>query len=513
MALYALTITIANVSLPQMQGALSATQDQIALVVTFNIVATAVATPMTGWLTARYGQRRVLLSCVAFFTLATLFCGLSNSLEMLVFFRVIQGLCGAPLAPLSQAIVLASYPQSKHGTATSIFGMGVVLGPLIAPTIGGYLSEEYSWRWVFFMIVPVGMAPLLGCWAFVAEGVRGARIRLDWTGFIALSVAIACFQLMLDRGERNSWLESTEIVLEISLAALCFYIFVVHTFTADKPFLNPRLFLDRNFVLGMTLTLVFGLLNFTPMTLLPGLLQNLRGYPDSIIGLLLGARGAGTLLGFCILFFGNKYDPRIWLISGFALQGISGWMMAQFDINVTTWDVAWASVIQGLGTGFLWVPLTLVTFNTLPQRLFPEGSSIFHLLRNIGSSVHISISVALVLHSAKINYGHLAEAVSPYAKAWQFPSVAGAWNMESLANLAHISGEVQRQGLMIGYINAFYFYTLTALAALPLIMMVRMKKAEPPPLPAPKPAARPAAKPAREPAGADLQPVESSQNR
>ena len=288
MALYALTITIANVSLPQMQGALSATQDQIALVVTFNIVATAVATPMTGWLTARYGQRRVLLSCVAFFTLATLFCGLSNSLEMLVFFRVIQGLCGAPLAPLSQAIVLASYPQSKHGTATSIFGMGVVLGPLIAPTIGGYLSEEYSWRWVFFMIVPVGMASLLGCWAFVAEGVRGARIRLDWTGFIALSVAIACFQLMLDRGERNSWLESTEIVLEISLAALCFYIFVVHTFTADKPFLNPRLFLDRNFVLGMTLTLVFGLLNFTPMTLLPGLLQNLRGYPDSIIGHLAG---------------------------------------------------------------------------------------------------------------------------------------------------------------------------------------------------------------------------------
>ncbi len=486
-ALYALTVTIANVSLPQMQGALSATQDQIALVVTFNIVATAVATPMTGWLTARFGQRRVLLTCVAFFTLVTLMCGLSGSLEMLVFFRVLQGLCGAPLAPLSQSIVLESYPQHKHGTATSIFGMGVVLGPLIAPTIGGYLSEEYSWRWVFFMIVPIGAASLLGCWAFVAEGARAARIRLDWTGFIALSIAIACFQLMLDRGERNSWLESTEIVLEICLAALCFYIFLVHTFTSEKPFLNPHLFLDRNFVLGMALTLVFGLLNFTPMTLLPGLLQNLRGYPDSIIGLLLGARGAGTLLGFSILFFGNRYDPRIWLISGFALQGFSGWMMAQFDINVTTSDVAWAGFIQGLGTGFLWVPLTLVTFNTLPQRLFPEGSSIFHLLRNIGSSVHISISVALVLHSAKINYSHLAEAVTPYAKAWQIPSAAGAWSMGSIQNMAHISGEVQRQGLMIGYVNAFYFYMLTALAALPLIMMVRMKKAAPAkPVPPPK---------------------------
>jgi DHA2 family multidrug resistance protein len=245
--------------------------------------------------------------------------------------------------------------------------------------------------------------------------------------------------------------------------------------------------------------LVFGLLNFTPMTLLPGLLQNLRGYPDSIIGLLLGARGAGTLLGFSILFFGNRYDPRIWLVCGFSLQGMAGWMMAQFDINLTTSDVAWAGFVQGLGTGFLWVPLTLVTFNTLSRELFPEGSSMFHLLRNIGSSVHISISVALVLHSAKINYGHLAEAVTPYAKAWQIPSVAGAWSMGSIQNLAHVSSEVQRQGLMIGYINAFYFYTLTALAALPLIMMVRMKKA----------GNLPAAKPPRQ----TLRTVKSIQNR
>jgi DHA2 family multidrug resistance protein len=478
-ALYALTITIANVSLPQMQGALSATQDQIALVITFNIVATAVATPMTGWLVARFGQRRLMLFCVASFTVATFLCGMAQSLESLVFFRVLQGLSGAPLAPLSQSIVLASYPQEKHGTVTSIFGMGVVIGPLIAPTVGGYLSEEYSWRWIFFMIVPFGVASFLGCWAVVSEGVRTQRIRLDWTGFIALSVAVACFQLLLDRGERNSWLESPEIVLEICAAALCFYIFVVHTFTADKPFLNPQLFTNRNFVLGMSLTLIFGLLNFTPMTLLPGLLQNLRGYPDGIIGLLLGVRGLGTLLGFMVLYFGNKYDPRIWLVIGFTMQGFAGWMMTQFDINVTTWDVAYTSFLQGLGTGFLWVPLTLVTFNTLPQRLFPEGFSIFHLLRNIGSSAHISISVALVLHSAKVNYGHLAESVTPYAKAWQVPTNAGAWDLSSVQTLARISGEVQRQGLMIGYINAFYFYTLTAVAALPLILLVRMKKKPP----------------------------------
>ncbi|MDP6565144.1 MAG: DHA2 family efflux MFS transporter permease subunit [Alphaproteobacteria bacterium] len=478
-ALYALTITIANVSLPQMQGSLSATQDQIAWVVTFNIVATAVATPMTGWATARFGQRPLLLGCVALFTLSSLLCGLAGSLETLVLFRICQGVFGAPLAPLSQAIVLATYPQRMHGTVTAVFGMGVVIGPIIAPTLGGYLSEEYGWRWVFYMIVPFGIGSLLGCWAFVTDAGRAARVRLDWTGFVALSIAIACLQLLLDRGERNSWFESTEIILEACAALVCLYIFLVHTFTTDRPFLNPRLFLDRNFILGIMLTLVFGLLNFTPMTLLPPLLQNLRGYPDTIIGLLLAARGAGTLLGFFFLFFGNKYDPRIWLVLGFSLQGIAGWQMAQFDINLTTWDVASAGFVQGLGVGFLWVPLTLVTFNTLSQDLFPEGSSIFHLLRNIGSSIHISISVALVLRSAKINYGHLAESLTPFEKSLQMPWVVGAWNTASAPGLAALSGEVQRQGLMIGYINAFYFYALTALAALPLILLVRMKKPEP----------------------------------
>ncbi len=474
-ALYALTVTIANVSLPQMQGALAATQDQIALVVTFNIVATAVATPLTGWLNARFGQRRVILFCVAAFTLATLMCGFSGSLEMLVIFRVAQGAFGAPLAPLSQSIILAVYPQSKHGVVTSIFGMGVVLGPIFAPTLGGYLSEEYGWQWVFYMVVPFGLASLLGCWIYVFEGVRAARLHFDWTGFVALAIAIACLQLFLARGAHNDWLESTEIVLEICAAALGLYLFIAHTFTTDRPFLNPQLFTDRNFVLGVTLTFIFGMVSFTPMTLLPTLLQNLRGYPDGLIGLLLGARGVGSLLGFGVLFFGNRLDPRIWLILGMGLQALSGWQMAQFDINLTTWDVGVASFLQGLGTGFLWVPLTLVTFNTLPQKLFPEGASIFHLLRNMGSSIHISLSIALVLYSAKINYAYLTEAVTPYSRTWPIQSITGAWGLGSEQQLALLGAEIQRQALMIGYINAFYYFMFTALAALPLILLVRMK--------------------------------------
>ena len=472
-ALYAMSVTIANVSLPQMQGSLSATQDQIAWIVTFNIVATAVATPLTGWLTGRFGQRQLLLSAVVLFTLFSLLCGLANSLPELVFYRIGQGAAGAPLAPLCQAIVLSAYPQRQHGTATAVFGMGVVIGPILAPTIGGYLSEEYSWRWVFYMIVPCGLLSLVGCWSVVPEGLKQGRTRFDWTGFLALGLAVAALQLMLDRGERNDWFESTEIVLEAVIALAGFYIFFVHSFTADKPFLNPRLGLDRNFVIGILLTLIFGMLNFTPLTLLPPLLKTLQGYPDSVIGILLATRGAGTLLGFFVLLLGSKYDPRIWLVLGFSLQGIAGWYMAQFDIYVTFFDVAWTSFLQGLGVGFLWVPLTLVTFMTLPRELFPEGSSVFHLLRNVGSSIHISISIALVIRTAKVNYGHLVEDVTQFDKG--LPWVVGQWTTESLAGIAAVSGEMQRQGLMIGYVNAFYMYAFTAFAVLPLIVLVRRR--------------------------------------
>ena len=475
-ALYAMAVTIANVALPQMQGAMAATTDQIAWVVTFNIVATAVATPMTGWLAARFGQRRVMVYGVLGFTVATFFCGIANNLPELVAYRIVQGLCGAPLVPLSQAIVLDVYPKRLHGMATSFFGIGVVLGPIFAPSLGGYLSEIYSWRWVFFVVVPFGIMSFIGVWVFVREGSKQAGGNLDWSGFLALSIAIASFQLMLDRGERQDWFESTEILFEAAIAATAFYIFVVHSLTAKAPFLNPRLMLDRNFSIGLLLTLIFGMLNFTPMVLLPSMLKGLQGYPDSVIGLLLAVRGAGTLLGFIIMLFGNRLDPRIWLVIGFSLQAIAGWGMAQFDINATTWDVIWTSVLQGLGVGLLWVPLTLITFATLEARYLAEGTAVFHLLRNIGSSIHISISIALVIRSTQVNYSDLSEFVSPFNEALKYPWARGLWSMENTAGLAALSTEIQRQSTMIGYINAFYFYAATAAFVLPLVFLVRWRR-------------------------------------
>ncbi len=474
--LYAMTVTIANVALPQMQGSLSATQDQIAWVVTFNIVATAIATPMTGWLTARFGRRRLMTYCIIGFSVASLLCGMANSVDELVIYRIAQGACGAPLVPLSQAIVVDTFPREQIGTATAIWGVGVILGPIIAPTLGGYLSETYNWRWVFFMILPVAAVALLLVLAFISDKRAGQRERLDWTGFLALAVTIAALQLMLDRGERNDWFESTETIIEAGLVIAGLYVFITHSLTAEKPFLPPSILRDRNFVIGICIALLFGMLNFTPLVLFPALLQNLRGYPDSIIGLLQAARGLGTFTGFLVMvFLANRIDPRVPLTLGFACQAVAGWYMAQFDINMTTWDVAWTSCLQGLGVGLIWVPLSVITFGSLDPKYVSDGTAMFHLLRNIGSSIHISISITLIIRMGKTNYADMTQYLSPYNENLNLPWVAGGWNLDSDAAIAAMSKELMRQATMIGYIDAFYLFTVTAAVAVPLVLLAKRK--------------------------------------
>jgi DHA2 family multidrug resistance protein len=476
--LYAMSVTIANVALPQIKGALSATTDQIALIVTFNIIATAVATPMTGWLTARFGRRNVMIWSVAGFTLASFLCGTATSLEQLVVYRFMQGACGAPLVPLSQAIVIDSFPREKVGSAQAIYGMGVVLGPILAPTIGGYLSEAYSWRWVFFMIVPCGLASLIGVMAFIKRRQSRPTSHLDWTGFIALALAIAAFQFMLDRGQRLDWFDNWQIVVCCWVAILGFYIFVSHSLTADRPFLNPQLLTKRNYTLGLCIAFVFGLLNFTPITLLPALLQTLRDYPDSIVGLILGIRGTGTLLGFTFMFLrGSKIDPRITMFAGFCLQGISGWYMAQFNINLTMYDVLWTTWLQGLGVGLIWVPLSIVTFSQLDETETAEGSAVFHLMRNFGSSVFISISIAIMIRTGTTSYSELSENATPLNQGLAFQdSLFTIWSLDNTQTLAALSGEIGRQAVMIGYLNAFYAFAITAFAICPFLFLAKLKK-------------------------------------
>jgi len=469
--LYAMTVTIANVSLPAIQGTLSATPDQIAWVVTSNLVATAVATPLAAWLVVRMGRRRLMNACVLAFGLASLGCGLSGSLEELVLWRTVQGAVGAPLIPASQAIVLDSYPRERHGAVLAIYGMGSVLGPIIGPTLGGWLAESYNWRWLFYMIVPFAVVSLAGTLAVIRDREVAEGKPFDWIGFLSLSVALAASQLMLDRGEIADWFESPEIIAWAAIALIGLYAFVVRSLSTRHPFLDLQLFRDRNFVIGLVLVFVFGMLNFTPMTMLPPLMQNVGSYPDSVVGLVIGSRGLGTLGAFAFMIVGSRIAPRPMIVAGFVLQAWAGWQLAQLDVQPTVEAVFGPMLLQGFGVGLLWVPITMVTFNTLDPRHLPDASAVYHMVRNFGSAVHISLTVTLTLRMARTAYGELTERVTPF-HAQVLP---GPWSTEHLAGIASLARELHRQSMMIAYLDGFVFFTATALVVLPLVGLIRLR--------------------------------------
>lgn len=474
--LYALTVTIVNVALPQLQGALSATPDQIAWVVTLNVVATAVVTPMTGWLVGRLGNRPLLLWAISGFAVSTLLCATATSLEGLLIYRIAQGAFGAPIVPLSQSILLVNFTGRDRAMAQGFFGMTVVVGPAIGPALGGYFAEAHDWRWVFYLIVPLCVLAFLLVVAFIRPADKEKSPGLDWTGFLTLSFAIICLQLMVDRGERFDWFDSREIVFYAFGAALGLYLFIVHTMTSDAPFLNPQIFRDRNFAVGLVLVFVYGMLNFTPITLLPPMLHDLKGYPDSLIGLLLAMRGLGMVIGFFTAGRLGWLDPRITFFVGMVLNGVSGLLMAAFNVNVSPDAVAIAGVIQGIGSGLMWVPLVIMSFATLEDRLMAESSSIFHLLRNFGTSIFISLSFMVVVRTARVSYSELAENVSTYKESLRFPGTTGAWDIDTAAGLSRIGEEMDRQAHMIGYDNAFVMYAVVCFASLPLLLLVRVKR-------------------------------------
>jgi len=477
--LYAMAITVANVVLPQMRGALSATPDQVAWVVTFNLVATAVVTPISGWLSNRFGRRNVMLFCALGFSFSSVLCGLANSLEALVFYRVLQGAFGAPLVPVSQAIILDTFPKNQHALATALWGVGVVFGPIIGPTLGGAIAEEYSWRWVFFMIVPFGLITTGAIWMFIRRRPnRPKGPSLDWVGFLALAAALAAFQFMFDRGQRNDWFNSSETIVECTVGFLALYVFLVHISTAERPFISPRLFLDRNYSIGLILAFIFGMLNFTPLVLLPSILQDLRGYPDSMIGVLLAIRGAGNLVSFLLVIRLAQWNVHVTLTLGFLCQAVSGWAISQYDINLTYFGVAWTGVLQGVGIGLTWVPLTLIMFSTVKPAYLDDATAVFHMLRNFASSLFISISVAVVIQSTFINSVELGIPLSEFSKVLSMPWAIGIFDVSSTQGMAAATGEIERQAAMIGYINAFRLFTIISLIPIPLIWLARMPKQE-----------------------------------
>jgi DHA2 family multidrug resistance protein len=466
-----LDTTIANVALPRIQGSLSATQDQMAWVLTSYIVAAAIMTPLSGWLAGQVGRKRVFVYSVAGFTLASMLCGLAQSLPQMVLARLMQGLCGAALVPLSQAVLLDINPPARHARAMAVWVMGVTLGPIIGPALGGWLTEDYNWRWVFYINVPFGVLALLGILSFLPEAPT-AKSRFDFFGFTSLSLAIASLQIMLDRGQLMDWFSSTEIRIEGTLAAVALYLFVIHMLTTTRQrFISPALFKDRNFLTGNIFIFIVGMVLFATLALLPPLLQDLLNYPVVTTGLVTAPRGIGTLVAmFIVGRIMGKVDTR-WIIgTGFALTAASSWQMSGFDLQMGASSVVWSGLMQGFGTGFVYVPLAAATFATLAPTLRNEGTALFSLTRNLGSSIGISVVNTLLTRNTQIMHAALGEHVNPYSAVMrgQFPD-----GLANLRTMAGLNATVTEQATMIAYNNDFKLMMILSLAAIPLVLLLR----------------------------------------
>ena len=472
--IYSIDWTIAAVALPHMQGTFSATQDQISWVLTSYIVASAVMLPATGWLAGRLGRRRLFLVAVGGFTIFSLFCGLADSLPAEVLLRIGQGACGAFLIPLSQAIMLDAYPPEEHGRAMAFWGMGVVLGPVIGPSLGGWLTEALNWRWVFFINLPVGTLALLGGLAFLPRTPPEPDPRpLDGFGFVTLALGVGAMQMMLDRGERLDWFESREIVIEGVVMVAGLYFFVVHSLTSQAPLVDLGLLRDRNYTLGMLLVFLYGVLTLAPMVLMPPFLQDLQDYPMATIGLLLSPRGLGLFMAMMILArLGPTVDRRLQIAAGFLLLAGSSWWMAQWNLEVAAAEVFWTGLMQGLGAGSIIGPLGVLTFATLAPAHRTEGASMWNLVRSIGSSIGIAAALAILVRTAGISRGVLVEHVSPFNEIMRQGPLPGGGSIADPSSLAALEIEIGRQALMIGYVDVFYLCTLTSLLALPLVLML-----------------------------------------
>jgi MFS transporter, DHA2 family, multidrug resistance protein len=470
--LQSLDNTIANVALPRMQGSLSATQDQMTWVLTSYIVAAAIMTPLTGWLADRFGRKPLFLVSIIGFTLASALCGLAQSLDQIVLYRVLQGLCGAALVPMSQAVLFDVYPPEQHGRAMALWGVGVVLAPTLGPLIGGWLTDNYSWRWVFYINVPFGILAVLGVLSYFPDTTH-ARKSFDFFGFAVLSIAVGALQVFLDRGPIKDWFGSSEIQLEAAIAALAFYLFVVHTLTTPRPFIRFALYKDRNFLSGNVLIFVIGVVLFAVLALLPPLLQGLMGYSVFQSGLATAPRGVGTLIAMLLVGrIVGRIDVRLIIGTGLMLAALSLWQMSHFSMLMDMSPVVWTGVIQGLGIGIAYVPMAALTFATLPAVMRNEGTALFNLIRNLGSSVGISTVQGLLVRNTQVVHASLSQHVTP----WSFATHAHGPYAGAQA-VAALNREVTAQGSMIAYLDDFHFMLILTLAAMLTLLMVRKSAA------------------------------------
>jgi len=469
----ALDTTIANVALPYMQGSLSASQDQISWVLTSYIVAAAVMTAPTGWLADRFGRKKLFLFCVGGFTVASLLCALAQNIEQIVAFRLMQGMCGAALVPLSQSVMLDAYPIEQRGQAMGIWGVGVMLGPIMGPTLGGWLTENYSWHWVFLVNLPVGIVTVFGLLAFMDETKRHEHLRFDWFGFLALAAGIGSMQLMLDRGEQLGWFGSPEIVAELIISIVGFYYFFAHSFTTSEPFVRFTIFRDRNFLIGCFFMLIMGLMLFSSMALSAPFIQNVLNYPIESAGWLLASRGVGTLIGMLMIGRLLRMIEARWLILvGLILTAQTMYQMTGFTDNTSGRTIVMCGLLQGLGMGLVFIPLSTVAFLTLAPRYRTDGTSMLTLVRNVASSAGISVVIANLTNMTTTFHAHLAEHITPFNDALQNVDVQRYMDLATDQGRALADQMITLQAVIMAYANDFMLLTAVCVLSIPFVFAI-----------------------------------------
>jgi DHA2 family multidrug resistance protein len=464
--------TIANVALPHMQGSVSASREQITWVLTSYIVAAAIATPFSGWLASRFGRRRLLLISIVGFTGVSGLCGIAQNLDELILFRLLQGVFGAALVPMSQATLLDIYPTEEHGRAMSIFGLAAIVGPVMGPLLGGYLTENLSWRWCFYINLPIGLFSFIGLYALMPENRAVNPARLDFTGFGFLALALGAFQLMLDRGTVQDWFSSTEICVEAAMAVVGLYLFVVHITTTENPFVSLAVFKDRNFVICGVVGFFLGVLIYSPMSLLPQMLDSMFDYPIMQIGLLMAPRGIGTLFAMLVVQrIIGKVDMRVMVIAGLVFSAASLFLMSGLSLQADGKPIIISGILQGIGSSIIFVPLSTMAFATLPARYRNEGAALSTLTRNFGAAVGIAATQAFTIRSEAAVQSRLVEGLRPDNPIVAF-RMPGA-DLFSAQTAARLQGEVLRQATMVSYIDAFWVLFILGLASSVLLFFIR----------------------------------------
>jgi len=465
--------TIVTVALPQIQGSLSASPEQVIWVLTSYIVATAISTPLSGWLAGRFGIKRVILVAIAGFTVTSMLCGISVSLPQMVAFRVLQGLFGAAFIPLSQAVLLNINPPERHAQALSVWAAGVMTAPIAGPLLGGYLTEAFSWRWCFYINLPAGALAFLGVAAFMPREKVATFRPFDFLGFGALALSVGALQMMLDRGSGRGWFSSPEIWAYALAAGASFWVFVVHSLTAEHPFFDPALTRDRNLVTACFFNFTLGVLLMSSMGILPNMLQGLMGYPPMLAGVTNAPRGAGTLVAILIAGrISGRVDPRLLLAIALSISAAGIWVTTRFDLSMDTSPVLLSGFLQGFGMGLFATPLNIIAYSTINPSLRAEASSLYNLVRNIGSSGGIAAVQAIAVANAQAIHESLAGRMSPDDQVLR-AALPPAFDPSTLVGALTLEAEISRQSTMAAYVNVFRLLLLLCVLCMPLLLFLR----------------------------------------